>query len=89
MEWRRFLIANAAGGVVWSAVYGLTAYTFGAAVMHVRGPVGLGLLVAGVLCVVVLLVYVRRHEAALEEQAEKALPGPLRQRRRLPGHSKT
>lgn len=89
MEWRRFLVANAAGGVAWSTLYGLTAYTFGAAVMHLRGPVGLALLFAGVFFVTVLLFYVRRHETALEEEAEKALPGPLRQHRRLPGHFKT
>ena len=89
MDWRRFLVANAAGGIVWTTAYALAAYTFGAAVMHLRGPVGLALLIAGVLFVAVLLFYVRRHEAALEEEAEKALPGPFRQHGRLPGPFKT
>jgi membrane protein DedA with SNARE-associated domain len=77
MEWRRFLIANAAGGIVWSAAYGLAAYLFGNAVLHVRGPVGIGLLGTGIVVILIFLFYVRRHEAALEAEAEQALPGPL------------
>jgi membrane protein DedA with SNARE-associated domain len=77
MEWRRFLVANAAGGIVWSAAYGLAAYLFGSAVLHVRGPIGIGLLGTGIVVILIVLFYVRRHEAALEEEAERALPGPL------------
>ena len=83
MEWRRFLIANAAGGIVWSAAYGLAAYMFGTAVLHVRGPVGLSFLSLGVAVILAALWYVRRHEAALEVEAERALPGPL-ERAHLP-----
>ena len=78
MEWRRFLLANAAGGIVWTAGYGLAAYFFGAAVMHMRGPLGFALVAIGVIAVLFLLRYVRGHEAALEAEAERALPGPLK-----------
>jgi uncharacterized membrane protein len=56
---------------------------FGTAVLHVRGPVGLSFLGLGVAVILVALWYVRRHEAALEEEAERALPGPL-ERAHLP-----
>jgi membrane protein DedA with SNARE-associated domain len=78
MEWRRFLLANAAGGIIWTAGYGFAAYLFGAAIMHMRGPIGFSLLVVGVVVILFLLRYVRAHEAALEAEAERALPGPLK-----------
>ena len=87
MEWRSFLVANAAGGVVWSLVYGLGAYLFGATLFHAQTPVTVALVITGLIIVVVALRYVRGHEAELERQAELALPGPLRPvdwRRRRP-----
>jgi membrane protein DedA with SNARE-associated domain len=78
MEWSSFLIANAAGGILWSLVYGLGAYLFGAALFHARAPVTVGLAIAAVVIVVLAMRYVRAHEAELERQAEQALPGPLR-----------
>jgi membrane protein DedA with SNARE-associated domain len=89
MEWNRFLIANAAGGVLWSLVYGLGAYLFGATLFHAQTPVTVALVTIGIIIVVVALRYVRGHEAELERQAELALPGPLRpvdwRRRPRPG----
>lgn len=82
MPWRRFFLANAAGAITWTTLYGLAAYLFGAAVMHVRGPLGIALLALGIVAVLLLVYYVRQHEAALEQEAEKALPGPLRPVRR-------
>jgi membrane protein DedA with SNARE-associated domain len=78
MEWNRFIIANAAGGVLWSLVYGVGAYLFGATLFHAQRPVTIALVIAGLLIVAVTLFYVRGHEAELERQAELALPGPLR-----------
>jgi membrane protein DedA with SNARE-associated domain len=37
MPWRRFLLANAMGGVLWATVLGLSAYMFGEAIRHVTG----------------------------------------------------
>jgi len=47
MEWRSFLIANAAGGVLWSLVYGVGAYLFGSALFHAARPVTITLVIAG------------------------------------------
>jgi membrane protein DedA with SNARE-associated domain len=78
MEWRSFLIANAAGGVLWSLVYGVGAYLFGSALFHAARPVTITLVIAGLVIVIVAMRYVRSHEVELERQAELALPGPLR-----------
>ncbi len=78
MDWRGFLLANAAGGIVWATVYGFGAYTFGAALFHLHGPIGIGLLTVAAVMVVFALRYVRSHEAELQRQAERALPGPLK-----------
>jgi membrane protein DedA with SNARE-associated domain len=77
MDWRRFLIANAAGAVLWASVVGFGAYLFGKAVTHVTGPLGVALAVIGLAAVVAGLLFVRAHEAELEAEAERALPGPL------------
>jgi membrane protein DedA with SNARE-associated domain len=78
MEWRSFFIANAAGGVLWSLVYGLGAYTFGTALLHTARPVTIALVIAGFVIVLLAMRYVRSHEVELERRAELALPGPLR-----------
>jgi membrane protein DedA with SNARE-associated domain len=78
MEWKSFLLANAAGGVLWSLVYGLGAYLFGAALLHTRRPITITLVIVGVAIVVAAFLYVQSHEAELERQADLALPGPLR-----------
>jgi membrane protein DedA with SNARE-associated domain len=87
MEWKTFLVANAAGGVLWSLVYGVGAYLFGAALFHTARPITIALVVIGVIIAIVATWYVRSHEAELERRAEVALPGPLRPvdwRRRRP-----
>jgi len=77
MEWRAFVLANAAGGILWSVVYGLGAYSFGSALFHARGPIGLMLLIIAAILIALAMFYVRSHEAQLQRQAELALPGPL------------
>jgi membrane protein DedA with SNARE-associated domain len=77
MDWQRFLVANAAGGILWAAIYGLGAYGVGAALFHARAPVAFGLLAFAIIAIVWAGRYVRGHEAELQRQAERALPGPL------------
>jgi membrane protein DedA with SNARE-associated domain len=77
MNWRRFLFFNASGGVVWAAGYGSAAYVFGERLERVRGPVAvIGLVLAAGACAGGVW-WMRRHEAALQTEAERALPGPL------------
>ena len=78
MSWPRFLAFNAAGGIVWSGLYGGGAYLLGHEAHRILGPAGAALGVAAVVLVAVGFVFVRRHESRLEDEAERALPGPLR-----------
>jgi membrane protein DedA with SNARE-associated domain len=78
MEWKSFIAANAAGGVLWSLVYGLGAYMFGTALFHAARPVTIALVIGGLVIVFLAMRYVRSHELELERRAELALPGPLR-----------
>src|SRR4051794_14159865 len=48
MEWRRFLVANAAGGIVWALIFGLAAFYGGEGVERRRPPRNLFPRVVGV-----------------------------------------
>ena len=82
MSWRRFLLFNAAGAVVWAGLYGGAAYYFGHALERVSKPAAFGLASIAAITVAGLLVIVHRREAQLEQVAEHALPGPLKAPRR-------
>jgi membrane protein DedA with SNARE-associated domain len=88
MNWQHFLIANAAGGILWAAVYGLGAYILGDALFHSRGPLAAGLLIFAAAAIVLVVFYVRSHEAQLQRQAELDLPGPLPRYWPAPGRSR-
>ena len=77
MAWPRFLLFNAAGGIVWATIYGLGAYLFGSAMERASRPVAIVIGAVAVVVVIVAIVLVRRHEHQLEATAEDAFPGPL------------
>jgi membrane protein DedA with SNARE-associated domain len=77
MPWPRFLVFNAAGAVVWATLYGVGGYVLGNNIHRFAGPVGFALVVVAALVFVAFVVYLRRNERRLEEEAEQALPGPL------------
>jgi membrane protein DedA with SNARE-associated domain len=82
MSWPRFVIFNAAGGFLWAACYGLAAFYFGKSIEAFTRPVGLALLLLGAVLLLLLLWFIRRHEADLVMRAERAFPGPVKSRRR-------
>jgi hypothetical protein len=45
---------------------------------ELSGPVGIALGVVGGAAIIAWIIFIRRHEAELEEKAERAMPGPLR-----------
>lgn len=78
MDWRRFLLFNALGGVAWAALFGWAGFTFGEKIETVTtslAVLSVTVAVAGFLCG---MWFIRRHEQSLEAQAERAHPGPLR-----------
>lgn len=78
MPWRRFLVSNAAGGIVWACLYGFGAYALGNAVKRISGPAAMALAVAAAVAVAIGLVYLRRHEAELIARAQRATAGDRR-----------
>ncbi len=79
MQWSRFLLFNALGGVSWATLYGLGGYFLGEEIHRLTGPVGIVTIVLAVLIIIASLIVVRRNERQLEEKAEKAFPGPIEQ----------
>jgi membrane protein DedA with SNARE-associated domain len=75
MDWRRFLLANAAGGIVWAATVGFGAHAFGKAVLRVTGPLGIAIAIASIALIIGAVRFMRAHEAELLAKAEQALPG--------------
>jgi membrane protein DedA with SNARE-associated domain len=81
MTWPRFVVFNAAGGILWASCYGLAAYYFGKRIETLTRPVGIVLLVIGTIIFVGAVWFIRRHEAELAVKAERAFPGPVKRRK--------
>jgi membrane protein DedA with SNARE-associated domain len=77
MAWPRFLLWNAAGGLLWATLYGTGGYVLGANVHSVSGPVGIALMVVAGSILLGGFLFLRKNRQRLEEAAERALPGPL------------
>lgn len=77
MRWPRFLAFNAAGGILWAALYGGGAYLFGTRIKAVLGPIGLGLGAVALVLAVAGAWFLHRHEERLADAAERAMPGPV------------
>lgn len=65
MDWRHFLFWNAAGGILWSSVYGFGAYLLGKQIERLQGPLGIAAGVAAVVAIGVVVAYTRRKEREL------------------------
>ena len=74
MRWSRFLLANAAGGLLWASLYAFGAYALGSAASSVGSTITIvGLAVAGVLTLATIVIG-RRSLRRLEQRAEDAFP---------------
>ncbi len=80
MRWRRFLPYNAAGGIVWAALYSFVPYEVGRAVEKASHTIAIGVGAAAAVVIVAAVVALRRKASQLEAAAEAAYPGPLPQR---------
>ena len=80
MDWRRFMMFNALGGIAWAALFGWAGYTFGEAIESVTMPFAILSVTVAVAGFLLGIWFLRRHELSLEQQAERAHPGPLRVR---------
>ncbi len=77
MTWRRFLTAAISGSIVWASVFGFGPYWLGKAAHHLARPLWISLLCVAVVLVGAAAIFLHRNEARLEDEAEKALPGPV------------
>ena len=78
MHWRLFFIFNAAGGIVWSTIYGVGAFLLGKQLLQLSGRVDLVLAIIGIAVIITVIVFLRRNEARLQREADKAMPGRLK-----------
>ena len=77
MRWRRFLPANASGGIIWAGIYTWAAYLAGNTLKRASGTINLVLGIGAVVAIIVTLLLVRRELGKLAARAEAAYPGPL------------
>jgi membrane protein DedA with SNARE-associated domain len=77
MRWRKFLPANAVGGLVWAGIYTAVSYLAGTWLQRMSGTIDWILGGVAVVAIAVVVLLVRRQASLLAERAEKAYPGPL------------
>jgi len=77
MPWRDFMVANVTGSFIWAVLYGSAAYELGREFERLEGPIVVILALITVVGFVVGGLFVKRHEAQLTAEAERAMPGPL------------
>jgi membrane protein DedA with SNARE-associated domain len=74
MPWRRFLVFNAAGGIVWSTLYGTGAYLLGTQIHNLTRTAAIVFGALAVIAILAGIVVLRRNEARLIKEAEEAIP---------------
>jgi len=77
MDWWRFLAFNVAGGALWATLYGVGSYALGEQIHRLSKAIAIVVGAVAAILIIAVLVFLRRNEARLEEEAERALPGPL------------
>jgi membrane protein DedA with SNARE-associated domain len=75
----RFLVCNAAGGIVWATVFGVGGYVLGEGIRRIAGPIGWAALIAAMVFALVLWRYYKKHEERFLAEAEAAAAGDARQ----------
>jgi membrane protein DedA with SNARE-associated domain len=78
MNVKAFVVANAVGAIAWATLMGTLAFKFGKVVAASSGTATWVLVGFGVAVLAATTLFLRSHEEQLAEEAERALPGPLR-----------
>jgi membrane protein DedA with SNARE-associated domain len=77
MRWKRFLPANAAGGIVWAGSYTLVAYLAGNALTRLSGTIDVVIGSIALLGAIAAALVFGRQTERFAARAEAAYPGPL------------
>ncbi len=77
MQFRHFLLFNAAGGILWAALYSFLGYYAGSFLSTVSTPFEIGFASLAAVVVVAGLLFARRNFSTLVARAEAAYPAPL------------
>lgn len=73
LPWHTFLLWNSLGGICWTSLYGFGAYFLGDTVKRLSGPVGIALAVIGGAALLAALIFVKRNERRLLEEARQQM----------------
>src|SRR5215467_8638880 len=77
MRWRKFLPANAAGGIVWAGIYTLVSYLAGHWLEKASSTIAWILGGVAIVAIIAAWLLIRRQFNVLADRAEEAYPGPL------------
>jgi membrane protein DedA with SNARE-associated domain len=77
MEWRRFLLFNAAGGIVWATLYGVVYYVFGSTLRKLSTTIDVTIGIGSSVILVAFVIWTRRKEAELQQRAEREIEGSV------------
>ena len=77
MPWRTFLVANAAGAVVWAGAFGVGGFYFGKLLLQLHHTLATGVFIAAIIGFFGIGYLIHRYEERLIGIAEQELPGPL------------
>jgi membrane protein DedA with SNARE-associated domain len=80
MAWHKFLVSNAAGGVIWAAIYGFGSYILGNTLRRASSTISIVIAIVAAIAIVVGIVALRRRLGRVAAAAEAAYPGPLQDR---------
>jgi membrane protein DedA with SNARE-associated domain len=75
MSRRRFLVFNAAGGMVWATLMGLGGFVFGSTVLGLGGLIAVASTAVTLSAMAAFLLFLHHHEQRLQREADRAFDG--------------
>jgi membrane protein DedA with SNARE-associated domain len=77
IQWKTFLIANAAGGLLWSTIMGFGAYSIGKGAERTGAHLQVILAIGGAAVLTMVISYLRKNGRRLQALADESLAGPI------------
>ncbi len=77
MNFKKFIVANFVGAVLWSLFYGIGSYKLGATINKVSSVMTYILVPVAVIAIVGAIIFIKKNESKLIKRAEEAYPGSI------------